>query len=196
MPILINFRLFFIRRFGFRLTEDVYQTAKVAKVLLLLNAGKGSELKGKNLAEIQIEDDALDIEPNEENDDIINKNKRNHGEFDTIQQMIDTIEVNETKTNEETPGTSKTTIADDLESPTEEVEPKNLPVKNKTSNRVRWLTKEKNAVLKYFARHVKNKIAPKKQECLEFVRQSSNSFNKTDWVRIKTLVFNTYRNQD
>jgi hypothetical protein len=32
-----------------RLTEDVYQTAKV---LLLLNAGEGKEVKGYNLAEI------------------------------------------------------------------------------------------------------------------------------------------------
>lgn len=38
----------------FSLSEDVYQTAKVAKVLFLLNDGKGSELKGKKLSEIQI----------------------------------------------------------------------------------------------------------------------------------------------
>lgn len=54
------------------MTEDVYQTAKVAKVLLLLNAGKGSELKGKSLAEVEvtaeevIEYDEKDVEGQDE----------------------------------------------------------------------------------------------------------------------------------
>lgn len=52
----------------FRLTEAIYQTAKIAKVLLLLNSGKGSEFNGKNLSDIQIaEDEFLNEEGEEEN---------------------------------------------------------------------------------------------------------------------------------
>ncbi|KAF5278779.1 hypothetical protein FQA39_LY18355 [Lamprigera yunnana] len=51
----------------YSLSEDVYQTAKVAKVLLLLNAGKEKELKGKNLEDIQINEDVINShEENEE----------------------------------------------------------------------------------------------------------------------------------
>lgn len=40
----------------FRLPQDIYRTAKVAKTLLLLEKGKGKEFKGKNLDQIQLED--------------------------------------------------------------------------------------------------------------------------------------------
>lgn len=39
-----------------RLTEDVYHTAKVAKVFMLLNAEKGTETKENSLADIQVAD--------------------------------------------------------------------------------------------------------------------------------------------
>jgi hypothetical protein len=39
-----------------RLTKDVYHTTKV---LLLLNAGKEKDVKGKNLADIEIEQDLM-----------------------------------------------------------------------------------------------------------------------------------------
>ncbi|KAH1001414.1 hypothetical protein HUJ04_005440 [Dendroctonus ponderosae] len=39
------------------LPQDIYQTAKVAKVLLLLEKGRGKEFKGKNLNEIELEKD-------------------------------------------------------------------------------------------------------------------------------------------
>lgn len=39
--------------FLFRLPQDIYQTAKVAKILLLLEKGKGKEFKGKNLNDIE-----------------------------------------------------------------------------------------------------------------------------------------------
>lgn len=45
-------------------SEDVYQTAKVAKILLLLNAGRGSEFMGKSLAEIQVSGDVVDYDEN------------------------------------------------------------------------------------------------------------------------------------
>ncbi|XP_045478739.1 uncharacterized protein LOC123683842 [Harmonia axyridis] len=53
----------------YRLPEDIYQTAKVAKVLLLLNEGKGKEFKGKSLADIEISEDLLEIEQKEDNKD-------------------------------------------------------------------------------------------------------------------------------
>ncbi|KYB24832.1 hypothetical protein TcasGA2_TC001429 [Tribolium castaneum] len=41
----------------YRLPQDIYQTAKVAKILLLLEKGKGEQFKGKSLNEIELERD-------------------------------------------------------------------------------------------------------------------------------------------
>lgn len=40
----------------FRLSQDLYQTAKVSKVLMLLDQGRGNEFKGKSLNDIQLAD--------------------------------------------------------------------------------------------------------------------------------------------
>lgn len=36
----------------FRQSDDTYQAAKVAKVLMVLNSGKGAELRGKSLNDV------------------------------------------------------------------------------------------------------------------------------------------------
>ncbi|CAG9763731.1 unnamed protein product [Ceutorhynchus assimilis] len=54
----------------YRLTEDIYQTAKVAKVLILLNAGKGNEFKGKSLTEIEVNQHVLEYD---DTDDLCDK---------------------------------------------------------------------------------------------------------------------------
>lgn len=38
----------------FRLPQDVYQTSKVAKILMIMNKGKGEKYRGKALAEIDV----------------------------------------------------------------------------------------------------------------------------------------------
>lgn len=42
---------------SFRLPQDMYQTAKVAKILLLMEKGRGDQFKGKHLNEIEIENE-------------------------------------------------------------------------------------------------------------------------------------------
>ncbi|KAJ8943084.1 hypothetical protein NQ314_009833 [Rhamnusium bicolor] len=42
--------------------KSTYQTAKVAKILLLLESGRGAEFKGKALNEITLDNDFLDDE--------------------------------------------------------------------------------------------------------------------------------------
>ncbi|KAJ8933557.1 hypothetical protein NQ314_013931 [Rhamnusium bicolor] len=56
-----------------RLPQDIFQTAKVAKVLLLLEKGKGKEFIGKSLNEIDVEEEAY---ISESSDDENNNNER------------------------------------------------------------------------------------------------------------------------
>lgn len=58
----------------FRLPQDMYQTAKVAKILLLLEQGKGEKFKGKNLNEIEIENEIYySSESDNDEEPLINK---------------------------------------------------------------------------------------------------------------------------
>nr|CAI5817923.1 unnamed protein product [Callosobruchus analis] len=143
----------------YRLTENVYQTAKVAKVLLLLNNGKGSEFKGKSLAEIEVGDSTEETCEREELEDNESRNDDNDNNA-----AINEMHVAETGRTDK-----------------------------KGYNRKRWEAGEKQLVLKHSKKHVKNKIAPKKQECIDFINKNPYRFSPIDWIRIKTLVFNTYR---
>lgn len=51
--------------------QDIYQTAKVAKILLLLEKGKGEQFKGKTLSEIELEQDIYHSSESDDNTDDI-----------------------------------------------------------------------------------------------------------------------------
>lgn len=62
--------------------------------------------------------------------------------------------------------------------------------------RVRWSEEEKRLVCAYFKEHIKKKIPPKKHECELFLEKKGNLMVNKDWVRIKTFVYNIYRQQN
>lgn len=58
----------------FRLPQDIFQTAKVAKLLIAINKGKGSQYVGKSLDNITVTDDSdLDSEDSEPESTILVK---------------------------------------------------------------------------------------------------------------------------
>lgn len=63
----------------------------------------------------------------------------------------------------------------------------------KTSGRVRWSDHEKKLVLEYFKEHTRNKVTPKKEECEDFLKVKGEKMINKDWVRIKTFVYNFFR---
>lgn len=46
--------------------------------------------------------------------------------------------------------------------------------------------------LNYFKKHIEKKMTPKKQEVVNFIKNQPG-YELSDWIRIKTLVYNTYR---
>lgn len=173
--------------------EDVYQTAKVAKILMLLNEGKGEEFKGKSLAEIEISEDLLEFEKDEEEE--IEKTEETNEKKETKEMKTENHLVQTTSegaydceqrgmmeiTNDILPKTSKKTKTE------------NKGVKKQ--NRHTWTIDEKKLVLHQFKNHIRSKKAPRKDECLDFISKHSNIFKNDNWVRIKTLVYNTYRHK-
>lgn len=45
----------------------------------------------------------------------------------------------------------------------------------------------------YFKRHIQKKIAPKKHEVEKFKTCNKEVFETIDWIKIKTFVYNEYR---
>lgn len=56
-----------------------------------------------------------------------------------------------------------------------------------------WTREEKELVLKHFKSHVMLRVPPRKGECEALIRKHPKLLAKKGWVRVKTLVFNTYR---
>lgn len=155
----------------------------MAKVLLLLNAGKGSEFKGKSLSQIQIADDTVEID--EEICEEYKIEETNMKEKKTEKYMMEV--------EKHILGADKDTVDEEIPLTEDDSNTMKKPL-NKT-NRKRWLPREKKMVLNHFRMHVRNKIPPKKNEVLKFIEKHCNNFDVTDWVRIKTVVYNCYRNQ-
>lgn len=65
-----------VHKGSYRLPDDIYQTAKVSKLLMLMEKGASSQFKGKNIEDIPIEEldlneNLLDLSENED-DDVVN----------------------------------------------------------------------------------------------------------------------------
>ncbi|CAH0558836.1 unnamed protein product [Brassicogethes aeneus] len=175
----------------YRLTEDVFQTAKVAKVLLLLNAGKGTEFKGKSLSEIQVDGDLIDDDETES--EIKNMKTTTEMEMATEIKDDDTAMSADTQSDNDEESLDVITMKLNPSSPS--------PVKKKTykriadsnpqprcsnikmANRIRWDPKGKKIVLDFFKKHLKTRTVPKKEECLTLIKQHPNLFKESDWVR-------------
>lgn len=147
--------------------EDIYQTAKVAKVLLLLNAGKGDEFKGKKLDQIQLEE-------NEFCSDFNNPETENaEEEIECEDNRFFEEPILCSTSNKENPTTAS-------------------PIK-KRSKRVSWSEEQKQIILKHFKKQIQQKKLPKKEECLALIAESGELLKGVDWSRIKILVYNSYR---
>nr|XP_015839877.1 PREDICTED: uncharacterized protein LOC107398856 [Tribolium castaneum]XP_015839878.1 PREDICTED: uncharacterized protein LOC107398856 [Tribolium castaneum]XP_015839879.1 PREDICTED: uncharacterized protein LOC107398856 [Tribolium castaneum] len=230
----------------YRLPQDIYQTAKVAKILLLLEKGKGEQFKGKSLNEIELERDIYySSESESETDEAIplaekvlrkaanaplqnkeeKKNENAENNTNTVTKQLN-LEEEVCSSNmeqeadaevEDVNGNSKKTentnksigkkkekennseMEVDTNNNRKNAGGKNKPLgkKSESSNSVRhrWSEKEKRIVLHHFRGHILKKVAPKKHECEELISQHNDILGCVNWVLVKTLVYNTYRNQ-
>nr|CAI5866698.1 unnamed protein product [Callosobruchus analis] len=189
VPILFSAQLQELINVILSLRHDIYQTAKVSKLLLAINSGKGHLYKGKSLDEIDLSDN-VGMDSDSDSNDYRQKG-RNGEDKGTLMKMslddgdLDFIPISEkVSTNIVAPGKVKDT-AD---------ERKGRKVKNKP-NRVPWTEEEKHVIRTSFKNHIKRKKAPKKHEVEEVKRQNPVLFQNRSWVVIKAFVYNCYRNQ-
>jgi hypothetical protein len=170
-----------IHKTYYRLPNDVYQMAKVSKLLLLNEKGEASKYKGKTLDEININ---LDASENEDSDDedfdddnisrIVNEHDDTGGSKEGNSDMLGPkLDKNKNSSDEGVSYVSKS-----AKKPKRVLQP--------------WTEAQKEVALAYFKKHLLKKIPPKKNETLELINQNGELFSNKSWEKIKIFIVNTY----
>uniref|UniRef100_A0A0A9WNV2 Uncharacterized protein n=2 Tax=Lygus hesperus TaxID=30085 RepID=A0A0A9WNV2_LYGHE len=169
-----------IHKKEYRLPDHIFQTAKVSKLLLMMEAGQAGQFKGKTLDEIEV-----DMES-----DIL-------GEIGTqCNDIQDDEELAENRSMEDLvnvcamagPSTSSNV------QPTASTSQPSF-VKKKKFQRDTWSDEEKRIVLEYFSEHIQQKKPPKKGECELLISQHPDVLKHRTWQKVKVFIHNAYSNK-
>lgn len=151
-----------VHRNSYRLPDDIYQTAKISKILLLMEEGGAGQFKGKSIDEINIEMDTNLLENNNSDSD--------------SEDFPEYISNNQ---NEELNGEAM------------EKTP-NVTKRGKKRELIPWTAEQKNIVKKFFKLHIKNKKPPKRSECEDLIQSYPDPLKNKNWLKIKVFVQNEY----
>lgn len=159
-----------IHRSSYRLPDDVYQTARISKLLILMEKGEAGQFKGKSLDEINLDLDEPIEEPEKE---LMKRQEEIAEENDVIAEENDDIHNEEENSNKEKP---------------------QRVMKGKRIL-VPWTSQEKKVVLQFFRNHIKNKRPPKRGECEDLISNNPELLKNRNWLKIKVFIQNQYKNK-
>ncbi|KAK4885617.1 hypothetical protein RN001_001888 [Aquatica leii] len=148
----------------YRLSDNVYQTAKISKLLLLMSQGGAQNFIGKSLDDITI--DLTPVQDKPQNMEEIIQNI-----ISTDEKMVEpNSNDNHINISRDSSGKSKIKI---------------LP-------RQAWTVEEKKLIFQYFEKNIRKKIAPKQAEVQNFTKKYPQLFHNRKWTSIKAVVYNIY----
>ncbi|KAJ8940694.1 hypothetical protein NQ314_010632, partial [Rhamnusium bicolor] len=158
-----------VHRGSYRLPDDIYQTAKLSKLLLLMEIGGAGDYKGKSLEEIDLnmEENLLD--------------ETNCDESDMDDEIDDTNTENVVETNVNEININKAVS----------VKPQAEMKKNKRVL-IPWTSEQKLLARKFFQEHIKKSKPPKRHECEKLIENHPQAFNNKNWLKIKVFIQNIY----
>lgn len=149
----------------YRLPDDVYQTAKISKLLLLSKQPDFEKYKGMKLKDIEVSDEAV---VNESDDD----------DGDGIGQVGPELEENQDVVNHHNQ------IPDNNVS-------HNKAIKKKRTI-IPWTSEQKSRTESFFKANINRKIPPKKDQVMALVETCPDIFRNKTWQQIKIYVCNLY----
>lgn len=158
-----------VHRNSYRLPDDVFQTSKISKLLLIMEKGNANEFQGQTLDEIEI-----DMEVNLL--DTIGKSDESDSDEINFEQDVQAHNSTSTICQEDairTPSISKP------------------PVK-KQRILVPWTEEQKSLVKSYFQEHIRTSKPPRKSECELLRSKHPDLLKNKDWLKIKVFVQNYY----
>ncbi|KAJ8933287.1 hypothetical protein NQ314_014115 [Rhamnusium bicolor] len=164
------------------LPQDVYQIAKVSKILLLMEKGNAAKYKNKTLEEIDIDMDEIESLSNENDNSKNLQQNNNNGQEEMTESPK--IEGRFEMLQEESHNNISTFNKLDISS---------VGCPQKKVSRQQWTTNQKTMMKQYFKYQIRAKKAPRKNECETFVNIYENDFRGVSWTKVKTFVYNEYR---
>ncbi|CAG4942894.1 unnamed protein product [Parnassius apollo] len=147
-----------VHKKSYRLPDDVYQTAKISKLLILMEDGKADAFKRKTLEEI-------DLDMNEELDEEVLDNDQildyDCGPIETVNSDCIQQMCNQNNLSQAGPSGIQTSQQCVTEQITQVLNTKNKIKTGKKRTLVPWTPEQKKVVTKFFKLHIKNKQPPK-----------------------------------
>ncbi|KAL1492583.1 hypothetical protein ABEB36_010823 [Hypothenemus hampei] len=166
-----------VHRNSYRLPDDVYQTTKIAKVLLLMERGAANEYKGKKLDELDIDLDQ----------DLNGLSTCRHEEESEESDMEAKIEINlqpKIPPKAEQVASGSTVVASGSTIVASEGK--------KLRKLIPWTPEQKKIVKEYFKNNIKNSKPPIRTECEELKSKYPEVFENKNWLKIKVFIQNEY----
>lgn len=162
----------------YRLPDDIYQTAKIAKLLMLMERGEAGNYKGKTLEEIDLkmDDEILEEEGSE------NYETKNNSEI--------TEDIND----------SGNILGEDIETSQQNIRV-SIPAVNKNANNfkkrllVPWTNQQRKVVTQYFQNHINMKKPPRRHECENLIDKYPELLGNKSWTKIKVFIQNLYKKE-
>nr|XP_023014877.1 uncharacterized protein LOC111504537 [Leptinotarsa decemlineata] len=160
----------------YRLPDDVYQTAKIAKLLMLMERGEAGNYKGKTLDEIDLKmDDDIFEEEDEENYDLKN-------DLEIIEGINDSGNI----------------LDEDIEASQQNIRDSSSTVNKNADNfkkrlLVPWTNQQKKVVTQFFQNHINMKKPPRRHECDNLRDKYPKLLENKSWKKIKVFIQNSYK---
>lgn len=158
-----------VHRSSYRLPDDIYQTAKISKLLILMENGQAGQYRGKCLEDIDLNLDEDLLETCTELEPVIEPLEETLNVIDPISDRLDERVV-EKSTSRKVSG-----------------------VGGKKRTLDPWTDMQKQIATTYFQAHIKKKMPPKKKECEILISKYPKIFENKNWLKIKVFVQNKYR---
>ena len=183
-----------VHKKSYRLPDDVYQTAKISKLLMLMENGTSTEFKGMCLDDINVnlDEDLLEgmclDDRNVNLDDDLLKPHENTSESIDFHGDIENSNFVNFDTNQSAVHTDHSPFGGRATST-------NLAALARKNRRllVPWTDEQKNIVKTFFKKHISKSIAPKRAECNDLIHKYPSVFVNKSWLKIKVFVQNQYR---
>ncbi|GBP81158.1 hypothetical protein EVAR_25084_1 [Eumeta japonica] len=178
-----------VHRRNYRLPDDIFQTAKISKLLILMEDGKADAYKGKSLDEINI-----DMEENLEGEAVDTEDVLNFAETQMTLPEAETVMAKDMPHNTpQDPGNPQSENATSAYQPLADVSNTSRSTKNKRVL-VPWTAEQRNVVISHFKTHIRAKKAPKRHEADALKALHPELLHNKDWLKIKVFVQNNYKN--
>lgn len=158
-------------RSNYRLPDDVYQTAKITKLLLMMEKGEGQQFKGKTLDEIKV-----NLEDDQISSDHFSDEDYGFPKSPPLEEVLNQKEDNSQKYDMDMIG-------------------KKPSQKRKKREVHKWTDEQRKVVAFFFDSEIKAKLAPKKHRVDELYRINQDLNLPKPWEKIKVFVQNIYTNK-